>query len=43
MGDTEEDLVRFFASLAPDARAEYEELAEHDRRFGEDVDMESRS
>jgi hypothetical protein len=40
MGDTDsvsDDLVRFFETLPPEARAAYEELAERDRRWGEDA------
>lgn len=37
-----EDLVRFFRSLPPEARREYEALAGLDRRFGEDVVAERR-
>ena len=36
------DLVSFFRALRPDARREYEALAEKDRRFGEDVASERR-
>ena len=37
------DLVRFFRALTPEARREYEALAEIDREFGEDVAAERRS
>jgi hypothetical protein len=33
-------IVAFFRALPAEARAEYEALAELDRRFGEDVDAE---
>jgi hypothetical protein len=36
------DLVAFFRSLPPDARRDYEKLAELDREFGEDVVAERR-
>lgn len=36
------NLVAFFRSLPPDARREYEKLAELDREFGEDVVAERR-
>lgn len=36
------DLVRFFRALRPEARREYEALAERDREFGEDVAKERR-
>lgn len=35
-------LVTFFRHLPPSARAEYERLAELDRRYGEDVIAEMR-
>jgi hypothetical protein len=38
-----DDLVRFFESLSPEARREYEELAKLDVRFGEDVVAERRA
>jgi len=38
-----DDLVRFFESLPPDARREYDELAKLDVRFGEDVVAERRA
>ena len=37
------DLIKFFRSLAPDARREYEALAAKDREFGEDVASEHRA
>lgn len=37
------DLVRFFRALRPDARRDYEVLAQRDRDFGEDVAAEHRS
>jgi hypothetical protein len=37
------DLVAFFRSLSPDARRQYDVLAERDRRFGEDVEAEKRA
>jgi hypothetical protein len=36
------ELVAFFLALPPDARREYERLAELDREFGEDVVSERR-
>lgn len=36
------DLVRFFRTLRPEARREYEALAARDREFGEDVATERR-
>lgn len=41
--DAADDLVRFFRALRPDARREYEALAEKDRAFGEDVTKEKRA
>lgn len=41
--DTGDELVRFFLALPPDARREYESLAELDRRFGEDIFAEHRA
>jgi hypothetical protein len=35
-----DEIVAFFRALPAEARAEYEALAELDRRFGEDVDAE---
>ena len=37
------DLVAFFRALGPDARREYEALAQSDRTFGEDVVAERRA
>jgi hypothetical protein len=45
MGDTDpvsDEIVRFFEALPADARAEYEKLADRDRRWGEDVEAERR-
>jgi hypothetical protein len=39
----ENDLVRFFRALRPEARREYEQLAARDRTFGEDVAAERRA
>jgi hypothetical protein len=39
----DEEVVRFFLSLPKARRREYEELAELDRRFGENVAAELRS
>lgn len=36
-------LVAFFRSLSPEARRQYEALADLDRRFGEDVEAEKRA
>ena len=41
--EVENDLVRFFRALAPEARREYEALARTDRTYGEDVTAERRS
>lgn len=38
-----DELVAFFRSLSANARREYEQLAERDRRYGEDVVAEGRS
>ena len=38
-----ESIVAFFRSMSPAARREYEELAERDRRYGEDSLAEMRS
>lgn len=38
-----DDLVAFFRSLPPEARRQYEALAELDRRFGEDVEAQQRA
>ena len=38
-----EPIVAFFRSLRAAARREYEELAERDRRYGEDSAAEMRS
>jgi hypothetical protein len=37
------DLVKFFESLRPEARREYEALAKRDRDFGENVAAERRA
>jgi hypothetical protein len=36
------DLVAFFRSLPPEAKREYQKLADLDREFGEDVVTERR-
>ncbi|CAN5925470.1 hypothetical protein BH11MYX4_BH11MYX4_03690 [soil metagenome] len=41
--EAENDLVRFFRALRPDARREYELLAARDREFGENVAAERRA
>jgi hypothetical protein len=38
-----ESIVAFFRSMSAAARREYEELAERDRRYGEDSVAEMRS
>lgn len=38
--EAEDSLVAFFESLDESSRAEYQELADRDRRFGEDLDAE---
>ena len=38
-----ESIVAFFRSMSAKQRAEYEELAERDRRYGEDSAAEMRS
>ena len=37
------DLIKFFRSLGPDARRDYEALAAKDREFGEDVAAERKA
>jgi hypothetical protein len=39
----DDDIVAFFLALSPEARRDYERLAEADRRFGEDVVAERRA
>jgi len=39
----DEDVVAYFLALPKARRREYDELAELDRRFGEDVEAELRS
>lgn len=39
-GEASDEIVAFFRALPAEARAEYEALAELDRRFGEDVEAE---
>jgi hypothetical protein len=36
------ELIAFFRALSPEARREYQLLAELDRRYGEDVRAEQR-
>jgi hypothetical protein len=40
--DEADELVRFFRALPREVRRQYEELAERDRRFGEDLAHERR-
>jgi len=39
---SDDELVAFFKALTPEARQQYQALADLDRRFGEDVETEQR-